>query len=254
MARAVAALRLSRYGGFLEALLTGNLRSLHSRRPVSSLLVERAPMTLLLGLSALLLGLLIAIPAGVLAARRPHSWMDLTATLGTMVVMSMPTFWLGPLLLRLFSVDLNWFPVSGADGWRSLILPASTLGLGLSALLTRQIRAGMLEVLSADHIRAARARGLPETRVLFRHALRCAALPLVTLVGLQFGAVLSGSIIIEEIFGWPGLGRELVDAIRGRDFPLIQGCVFLMSASYALGSLLAELLSSVLNPLLREDR
>tara|TARA_Y100001968_G_scaffold316888_1_gene345263 strand:+ start:100 stop:1092 length:993 start_codon:yes stop_codon:yes gene_type:complete len=241
----------TRYSYFFKDLARGDLRSLHSREPVFARLQGKFVFTLLLAGSALLVAMLIAIPLGTLAAWRQHSWLDSASMLGALVGISMPNFWLGPLLIMLFSIELGWLPVSGARGPSSLVLPAITLGLGMSAILTRITRASVLDVLGEDYLRTARSKGLSELKVLARHALRCAMIPIITILGLQFGALLAGSIITEEIFAWPGLGRELLQAIRSRDVPILQGCVLLISLSYLLVNTATDLLYTHLNPRLQ---
>jgi peptide/nickel transport system permease protein len=251
LARLRSALLETQYAYFFRDLLSGRLESLHTRQSVVSLLAHRFPMTLRLGLTALAIALLIALPVGTLAAWRQYSSLDNLSMLAALGGVSMPNFWLGPLLILVFSIDLNWFPVSGAQAPGSLVLPALTLGLGMAGLLTRMTRASVLEVVHEDYVRTARAKGLTERRVMLRHALRNALVPVVTVLGLQFGSVLSGSIITEEIFGWPGIGRELVNAIRTRDFPLVQGCVLLISVSYVVVNLLTDLVYAWVNPRVR---
>jgi peptide/nickel transport system permease protein len=244
----------TQYAGFHRSLFTGNLRSLHTRRPVLDTLGRRFPRTLELAGCALLVSMLLAIPLGTLAARRRGSWLDQASMAFALLGVSMPNFWLGPLLILVFAVEFGLLPVSGATAPGSIVLPAVTLGLGMSAILTRITRASVLETLHADFVRTARAKGLSERGVLFRHALRAALLPVVTIVGLQFGALLTGSIITEEIFGWPGLGREIIQAIRSRDFPMVQGCVLVIAASYVAVNTVTDIAYTVLDPRVRLGR
>lgn len=207
-------------------------QSLTEQRPVATIIAERIPATVQLTLVALSLGLLIALPLGVLAARYQGRALDSAAMGFSVLGMAVPNFWLGPVLILVFSLWLGWTPVSGRDGFNSLILPAFTLGTGLAALLARMIRASLLEVLGEDYIRTARAKGLGESAVLWHHALRNAALPILTLLGLQLGGLLGGAVITETVFSWPGIGSLMVDAIKSRDYPVVQGCVLLISLIY----------------------
>lgn len=243
----------SQLGRYYADLFTGRLRSLHTGRPVGEALRERFLFTLRLAGCALLVAMLIALPLGTIAAWRQHSVLDNGSMLAALVGISMPNFWLGPLLILIFSVELGWFPVSGADRPGAIVLPAITLGLGLSALLTRMTRSAVLETIREDFVRTARAKGLPEMTVLFRHALRAALIPVVTILGLQFGALLAGSIITEEIFGWPGIGREMVQGIRTRDFPVVQGCVLWVASSYVVVNAVTDVVYTWVNPRVRID-
>jgi len=243
----------TRYAWFFRDLHAGKLRSLHSQEPVFQRLRGKFAYTLGLACTALLFALLIALPLGTLAAWRQYSWLDNGSMVGALVGISMPNFWLGPLLILGFSIELGWFPVSGAEHPSSLVLPAITLGLGMSAILTRITRSSVLDTLGEDFIRTARGKGLSERAVLIRHGLRTALTPIVTILGLQFGALLAGSIITEEIFAWPGLGREIIEAIRTRDFPVIQGCVLLISLTYVAVNTITDLLYTLINPRVRLD-
>jgi peptide/nickel transport system permease protein len=241
----------TRYAWFFRDLHAGELRSLHTQEPVFQLLRPKFAHTLGLASTALLVAILIALPLGTLAAWRQYSWLDNTSMVAALVGISMPNFWLGPLLILGFSIELGWFPVSGADHPGSLVLPAITLGLGMSAILTRITRSSVLDTLGEDYIRTARGKGLSERSVLIRHGLRTALTPIITILGLQFGALLAGSIITEEIFAWPGLGREIIEAIRTRDFPVIQGCVLLISLTYVVVNTITDLLYTLVNPRVR---
>ncbi len=240
---------LTQYGRFLAGVARGDLgRSLVSQRPVAALILARYPATLQLAAAALLVSLLIALPLGLLSAVRPRSMFDAGGLLFSLFGVSMPTFWLGPLLIILFSLKLDWLPVSGRHGIASLILPALTLGLGMSAILVRMTRSSLLEIFPKEFVLTARAKGLPERRVVLRHALRNALIPLLTVVGLQIGALLTGSIITETIFSWPGLGRLTIQAIQGRDYPLVQGCILAIALTYLLVNLLIDLLYAAVDP------
>jgi len=237
-----------RFVRFYRELFTGELRSLHTRRPVLEVVVSRFPHTAYLAFVALAVSILLAIPLGTLAAWRPGGWVDAGSRLGALVGISIPNFWLGPLLIIVFSIQLGWLPVSGAERAASVVLPAATLGLGMAAILTRITRAAVLDVLQADFIRAARAKGAGEVRVVVGHGLRAALVPVLTILGLQFGALLTGAIITEEVFGWPGLGREIVLAIRSRDLPVIQGCVLVFATTWVVVNTLTDLLYARVDP------
>jgi peptide/nickel transport system permease protein len=240
------------YARYVRQLAHADLgRSLHSGRPVRRLIVARYPATVELAGAALAVALLIALPLGVIAAARPHSAVD-TACRGLAVLgASMPNFWLGPLLILVFAIQLEWFPVSGRGGLAHLALPALTLGMGMAALLTRMLRSTLLERLRDDYIRTARAKGAGESRVLLVHALRNAALPLITILGLQTGALLAGTIITETIFAWPGVGRLTLLAIQTRDYPLVQGCILVIALGYVATNLVTDLLYGLVDPRVR---
>jgi peptide/nickel transport system permease protein len=243
---------LTQYADYLAGIAHGDLgKSFTFRKPVARVIAERAPATLLLAGCALVVAVAIALPVGVVAAVRKDTLLDRGSLVASLLGVSMPNFWLGPLLVLLFSVRLGWFPVSGNEGWRSVVLPAFTLGAALSAILTRMLRSSLVEVLPADYLQAARARGLPEWKVVWVHALRNAGLPVITLLGLQLGSLLSGAVITETVFAWPGLGTLLVGAIQGRDYPLVQGCVLVVSLGYVAANLLADLLYRWADPRVR---
>jgi peptide/nickel transport system permease protein len=225
--------------------------SLHSRRPVIDLLLERLPATLLLAAVTLCITLLFAIPLGVIAAVRRDSLWDTGAMSFSMLGVSIPNFWLGPLLILLFSLWLGWTPVSGREGFGSVILPAVTLGTSLAAVLSRMVRSSMLEVLGEDYLRTARAKGLPTRRILLQHALRNALLPVITLIGLQLGALLAGAVITETVFSWPGVGLLTIEAIQSRDYPVVQACVLLISMSYVFINLLTDIAYAWADPRIR---
>ncbi|BEV08574.1 MULTISPECIES: nickel ABC transporter permease [unclassified Methylophilus] len=208
--------------------------SIHTHTDISTLLLQTYPATMLLAVSALCIGISIGVPLGVWSALKAGHWQDMMITLFSIRVAAMPAFWLGPLLMLVFAVWLGWLPVSGMESAASVVLPALTLGLGLSAILTRMTRTSLLEVLHEDYIRTARAKGLSEQQVILKHALRAALLPLVTIVGLQMGSLLAGAVITETIFGWNGVGRLLVDSIEKRDYPVTQACVLVIALSYVL--------------------
>ncbi len=241
-----------RYGDYLAGLLRGDLgTSIHKKRTVAQLLAERIPASAELTAAALAIALAIALPLGIVAARRAGSLTDLGAGVLAVFGASIPVFWLGPLLIIFFSIDLGWLPVSGRTGLLSLVLPAVTLGTALSAILMRLTRSCLLEVLPQDYLSTARAKGLIERRVLWLHALRNACLPLITILSLQLGALLSGAIITETVFAWPGVGRLTIQAISARDYPLVQGCVLFIAFVYVAGNLLADIAYAWLDPRVR---
>ena len=237
------------YADYLSGLVRLDLgHSLHSKQPVSELLLERLPATLKLSLAAFLLAILIAFPLGVLAAPRSGTSWDSGAMVLSLLGVSIPNFWLGPMLILLFSLWLGLTPVSGMEQPGSLILPAVTLGVSLAAILARMVRSSLLEVLNEDYIRTARAKGVSEQVIVWKHALSNALLPVITLLGLQFGALLAGSVITEKVFSWPGVGLLLIDAIQQRDYPVVQGAVLLISISYLVVNRLTDLLYRAVDP------
>jgi peptide/nickel transport system permease protein len=240
------------YARFVGGLLRGDLgRSFFYRKPVLAVIAGALPATALLAAAAMAVALLVALPLGVLAAIRRNRLTDRAALVGSLIGVSMPNFWLGPMLIILFSFRLGWLPVSGWDGAASLVLPAVTLGTALAAILVRMTRASMLDVLGEDYLRTARAKGVGPGAVIARHALRNALLPVVTIVGLQFGALLSGAVITENVFAWPGVGTLLVQAITARDYPLVQGCVLVVALCYVAVNFLTDVLYSVIDPRVR---
>ena len=243
---------LQQYGHYLKRLAHGDLgQSLKYQAPVQKVIFDRYPATLQLAFLALLVCALIAIPAGILAAHRRGHAADRAVGLFTLFGLAIPNFALGPLLILLFSIEIGWLPVSGRGGALSYVLPAATLGAALAAILTRMVRGAMLEELSSDYVRTARAKGLGTTAVLFRHAFRNALIPVITILGLQFGTLLAGTIVTETIFSWPGIGRLTVQAISSRDYPLLQGCILVISISYVMVNLLTDLLYSFIDPRVR---
>jgi ABC-type dipeptide/oligopeptide/nickel transport system permease component len=226
-------------------------RSLRLNDSVTHLLLTRYPYTLELTVAALLLALLLAVPAGVTAALSRARWQDSAVGVVSLLGLSFPGFALGPILILIFSIEVGWLPVSGAGSPAHLVLPAITMGSALAAILTRMVRTAMLEELGQDYIRTARAKGLPEYVVVYRHALRNAIIPVMTLVGLQFGAMLAGAIVTETIFSWPGVGRLTISAISNRDYPLVQGCILVVGLTYILVNLLTDVLYTVANPRIR---
>ncbi|MES9831251.1 MAG: nickel ABC transporter permease [Candidatus Thiodiazotropha sp. DIVDIV] len=226
-------------------------QSLHSRRAVSEMLAERIPATLELAFAALVCAMVLAIPLGIIAAvERGKAW-DWGAMGFSMLGVSIPNFWLGPMLILCFSLWLGWTPVSGREGLASLILPAVTLGTGFAAILARMVRSSLLEVLGEDFVRTARAKGLSELKVIWRHAMRNAWLPVATLAGLQLGALLGGAVVTEVVFDWPGIGSLMIEAIQKRDYPVVQGCVLFISLMYVLVNTLTDLLYGLIDPRIR---
>jgi len=240
---------LVQYGRYLAGAVSGDLgSSLHSGRPVWTLVSERLPATVLLTLAAMAVALGIAVPLGIVCAVKAGRAVDHGAMVAALMGVSMPNFWLGPLLILLFSVSLGWLPLGGRSGVLSYILPAITLGTAMAAILTRMVRASLLEVMDHAYITTALSKGLPRWRVIVRHALANAMIPVI---GLQFGALLAGAIITETIFSWPGLGRLTVEAIQTRDYPVVQGCVLVICLGYLLASLLTDLCYAVVDPRVR---
>jgi peptide/nickel transport system permease protein len=264
-------------GIFLKDLSHGDLGySYLQKRPVEDLIASRLPATIELALGALLVSLIIAFPVGILSAVKQNSWLDRLSMTGAFLGISMPGFWLGIVLLLLFSVKLQWLPVQGrlthnvdlqiitgfyvldslittnqaalASSLRHLILPSITLGLPMAAVVARVLRSSMLETLRADYVTLARAKGAPEDRVVLRHALRNALIPTITVVGLQIGVLLGGNMIVETVFGWPGLGRMVVEAIFSRDFPLVQGSVMVYAFVFVVTNLIVDIVYTYLNP------
>ncbi len=243
---------LTQMGNYYYNLLHLNLgNSLYSQRPISEMLLERMPATIELALASLLVAVLIAFPMGVLAAVRKDTPWDQGAMGLSLVGMSVPNFLMGPILILVFSLWLGWFPVSGRDGLISLILPAITLGTAMSSILSRMVRATVLETLNEDYIRTARAKGLSERLVIWRHALRNSLLPVITLLGLQLGVLLGGAVITEVVFSWPGLGSLTIEAIQRRDYPVVQACVLLISLAYVVVNTFTDLVYGWLDPRVR---
>jgi peptide/nickel transport system permease protein len=239
---------------FLSNAVRGDLGdSLFFRQPAMSILMERMPATLQLSAVALLFSLSVAIPIGMLSALRRDSIWDYLGTSIAMLGQAIPPYWLGIMLILVFSVNLGWFPTSGRGTAWHLVLPAITLGSVLMALITRLVRSGMLDVLNEDYVRTARAKGLPDRLVIVRHAMRNIMIPLVTVVGLQLGALFGGAVITESIFAWPGVGRVALQAINARDYPLVQASVLFISVVYVFLNLAVDILYVYLDPRIRYD-
>jgi len=246
------------YAHYWRGILHGDLgQSLRLHDSVTHLVLQRYPYTLALTLAALLIGIAFSVPAGVLSALHPNRWQDRTLGVVSLVGLSFPNFALGPILILVFSIYFGWLPVSTAgtggigDFLLHLILPAITLGLGLAAILTRMVRTAMLEELGQDYIRTARAKGLGENSIVYRHALRNALIPVLTVIGLQFGSLLSGAIVTETIFSWPGIGRLTLSAISNRDYALVQGCILAVGLTYVAINLLTDVAYTIANPRMR---
>jgi ABC-type dipeptide/oligopeptide/nickel transport system permease component len=245
---------LTQYGVFLEGLASGDLgRSLRTNQPVTAAIGERLPATLELAGAAMTVAILLAIPLGIVAAVRAGTAVDHAATTAALLGISLPNFWLGPLLAILFSIELGWLPVSGRGTLANLVLPAITLGAPLAAVLARMTRASLIEELSELYVVAARARGVSFRRAVIRHAFRNSLIPIVTVLGLQAGAVLTGAVITETIFAWPGVGRLLIQSINFRDYPLVQGCILLIAVTYVAMNLLTDLAYGLLDPRIRYE-
>jgi ABC-type dipeptide/oligopeptide/nickel transport system permease component len=237
------------FGQYLNKLAHGDFGvSIHTKQPIVEMLQARYPATVKLALLSLVIGLLIGVPLGIYAALNAGHWQDFVVTIVSVRLSAMPAFWLGPLLMLLFAVWLGWLPVSGMDSPSTIVLPALTLGFGLSAILTRMTRTSLLEVLNDDFIRTARAKGLSERTVILRHALRAALLPIITIVGLQMGSLLAGTVITETIFSWDGIGRLLVESIEKRDYPVTQACVLVVALSYVLVNALTDVVYRMADP------
>ncbi len=238
---------------YWKGVLHGDLGpSLRFNQGVGTLIAKRYPFTLQLTIAALLVAVLIAVPAGVRSAQRRGRWDDKLLSVVSLLGLSFPNFALGPILILLFAIKLGVLPVSGSGSAAHLVLPAITMGGSLAAILTRMVRTSMLEELGQDYIRTARAKGLPERTVVYRHALRNAMLPVITVLGLQFGALLAGAIVTETIFSWPGIGRLTIQAIGNRDYNLVQGCILAIGITYVLVNFLTDLLYSIANPRIRQ--
>lgn len=237
---------------FLGNAVQGNLgRSIKSRKPVAMELAERLPATVHLALAAALISTTVGILTGVVSAVRRQSVLDVCSTVLAIGGVSVPIYWLGLVLILVFAVQLQWFPTTGYEGARHLVLPAVTLGFYSTAVISRMTRSSMLEVLSMDYVRTARAKGLSEGAVIRKHALKNAMIPTVTVVGLQLGALLSGAVITESVFAWPGIGKYAVDATLGRDYPVVQAIVLLMAVIFTTVNLVVDLLYAYLDPRIR---
>ncbi len=243
---------LTQYVSFLRHALTGDLGvSFRTGQPVTTMMLERVPATAELAMAAMFVAIVIAIPLGVVAAVWRGTAVDYAAMTFALAGVSIPNFWLGPLLAIVFAVELGWLPVSGRGSLANLVLPAFSLGLALAAILARMTRASLLDELNELYVRAARARGVSRTASIGSHALRNSMVPLLTIIALQFGAVLTGAVITETIFAWPGIGRLLIQSIGFRDYPMVQGCILLIAVTYVTVNLVTDLMYGVLDPRIR---
>jgi ABC-type dipeptide/oligopeptide/nickel transport system permease component len=242
------------FGRYVWNALHGDLgTSIRSNKPVTQEIMDNLPATLELALAGLLIAGVLGISLGVLAAIKQYSWVDAGSMLIALIGVSMPSFWLGLLFIFALSLKVHLFPATGGGDLKHLVLPAVTLGLGASAIIARLTRSSMLEVMRHEYVTTARAKGIRESRVIIRHALKNALIPVVTIFGLQFGQLLAGTVVIETVFGRPGIGRLIVDAILNKDFPLVQGIVLVVAISYVVVNLIVDLLYAFLDPRIRYD-
>jgi ABC-type dipeptide/oligopeptide/nickel transport system permease component len=243
----------NRYMDYWRGILHGDMGlSFRTDRPVVDLIFERYPATIELAIAALLFAVVIAIPLGVVAGKNRGTWIDNVASVIALIGISLPSFVIGPILVYLFAVKLGWLAPSGRFEWSDIILPSFTLGAALSAILTRMVRSSVIEELGEDYVRTARAKGLSETMVVYKHVLKNGLIPVVTILGLQLGVLLAGAIITEKIFGWPGLGLLLVeDGIGKRDYRVVQGCVLVISMTYIIANSLTDMVYRWLDPRIR---
>ncbi len=243
---------VTQYVTFLRHAVTGDLgKSFRTGQPVTTMIAERVPATAELAIAAMVVAVILAIPLGVVAAVWRGTAVDYGAMTFALLGVSIPNFWLGPLLAIVFAVELGWLPVSGRGSVANLVLPAISLGLALAAILARMTRASLLDELNELYVRAARARGVSRAAAVTSHALRNSFVPLLTIIALQFGAVLTGAVITETIFAWPGIGRLLIQSIGFRDYPMVQGCILLIAVTYVTVNLLTDLMYGVLDPRIR---
>lgn len=243
---------LTQYVTFLRHAITGDLgTSFRTGQPVTMMIAERVPATAELAIAAMVVAIVVAIPLGVIAAVRRGTPIDYGAMTFALAGVSIPNFWLGPVLAIVFAVELGWLPVSGRGTLAHLVLPAVSLGLALAAILARMTRASLLDELNELYVRAARARGVSQRATITTHALRNSLIPIVTIVALQFGVVLTGAVITETIFAWPGIGRLLIQSIGFRDYPMVQGCILLIAVTYVTVNLVTDLMYGVLDPRIR---
>ena len=242
------------YLNYWKGLFKGDLgTSLVTNEPVLEKIIGRYPATIQLALAGLLVAILIAIPLGVTAGSNQGKIIDNLASVISLLGISAPGFVIGPLMIYVFAIKLNWFPVAGRGGPEYLVLPAVTMGAALAAILTRMVRSSVIEELGEDYVRAARAKGLSETQVIYKHVLKNGLIPVVTVLGLQFGVLLAGAIITETIFSWPGLGRLTVDSINSRDYPLVQGCILMIALTYIVANVLTDFAYRLLDPRIKVE-
>lgn len=247
---------LTQYGRYIANLAQGDLGfSYQTRQPVAEAIAIRFPNTLKLAIASMIIAIIIGIFAGLISALKHNSWLDVTSTTFALGGISIPNFWLGSILILIFSVNLQWLPVAGlsdpwwtAEGIKQLILPAITLGTGSAAMIARMVRSSMLEVVRADYVRTARAKGVKEGSVIWIHTLKNAMIPVITVIGLNFGALLGGTIITEKVFAINGVGRLMIDAIAARDFPMVQGSVLLVATLFVLVNLIVDIVYTYIDP------
>jgi peptide/nickel transport system permease protein len=245
---------LEQYRTYMSGLVRGDLGvSFRNQEPVTSSILARYPATIELALAGTVFSIILAVPFGVLSAVRRGRFADRAISFFSLIGVSLPSFVMGPMLILLFSIMLGLLPVSGRDGFLNLVLPAVSIGGAFAAFTTRMVRGSMLEEIQQDYVRTARAKGLSERIVLFQHALRNGLIPVLTVVGLQMGAMMAGAMIIETIFSWPGLGRLTIQAIFARDYPLAQGCILAIALTYILVNLITDVLYSAVDPRIRYD-
>jgi len=259
-ARMVSDLKLDRslwvqHSYFIDGLMHGDMgNSLYDRVPVTKLIRGRIGPTFELAFLSMIVSVGLAVPLGLISALKKDRWVDQGGMFFALLGISIPHFYLGPLLILLFSIWLGWLPVSGDEGFLSFILPAITLGTALAAMVSRMTRASMIEVMRMDYVRTARAKGLSEQKVELRHAFRSALIPVVTVIGLQFGALLAGTVVTEKVFNWPGIGTLLLGAIERRDYPVVQGCVLTIAFTFILVNMLTDCLYAFLDPRVQLDK
>lgn len=242
------------YAAYLSRLVRFDLgRSARTQNPVTQEIWARLPNTLLLAVIAILLACLFGIPAGIISAVKPYSWIDYLVTTSALFGMSMPVFWLGLMLVVLFSIVLKWLPAGGTGSWQHVVLPSITLAAFVVAFIARMTRSTMLETLSQDFTTTARSKGLQERVVVIKHAFKNAMIPIITVVGLQFGLLLGGAVLTETVFAWPGLGRLIVDSILARDYPVIQGTILIFGLLYIMVNLAVDLIYALVDPRIRYD-
>ena len=242
------------YAAFLNRLLHLDLGvSARTQNPVIEEVWARLPNTVLLATSAIVLACAFGIPAGIIAAVRPYTWVDYLVTIASLVGISMPVFWLGIMLMIVFSITLQWLPAGGIGTWQHMVLPSITLAAFVVAFIARMTRSSMLEVLSQDYVTTARSKGLKEKLIIVKHALKNALIPIITVVGLQFGLLLGGAVLTETVFAWPGLGRLIVDSILARDYAMIQGSILIFGLLYTLVNLVVDLIYALVDPRIRYE-
>jgi peptide/nickel transport system permease protein len=246
---------LTRYRGFLADLSRGDLGySLYENAEVAKLIAARLPATLELTICSMIVAIIISFPLAIFAALKPGTWIDRLALFFSLLGLSIPNFWLGPMLMILVSIQLGWLPVSGRGGLSHMILPSLTLGMAMAAILTRILRISLLRIVNLEFIKTARAKGLDEAVVWLKHMLRNALIPIISIMGLQFGSLLAGSIITETIFSWPGIGRLTVQAIQTRDYPLVQGCMLIVATGYLAVNFITDLAYGIIDPRIRYEK